>query len=398
MTTSRADYGILLPLLTSLKEDPFFQLRLVVSGSHLEPIYGETIREIQKDSFQMVKTVKTTMKGDRESDICRILSEGLVGFSDLFRKDPPDLIVIAGDRYELLGVCIAAVLHKIPIAHLHGGEMTLGAMDELFRHAMTKMASLHFPSMEAYARRILQMGERPDRVHAVGALAIDTIKSVALFSQKELSALCGVDFKKEVALVTYHPVTQDDYSLASKQVQELLAALAETELSVLVTMPNADAGGLQIYEVLQKTVRSHPEKFKLVKNLGQKAYLSAMRHARLMVGNSSSGIIESASFKLPVVNVGDRQGGRIKPRNVIDCDCTKDAILNAVRRALSQDFRDSLSGLKNPYGEGETSQKIIRVLKSVDFRDKSKLIKKEFCDFPWVSSSLPKQESIITAS
>lgn len=398
VTTSRADYGILSPLLTILREEPIFKVDLVVTGAHLDPLYGKTVREMKRDGFQIAETVPIRMKGDRESHICDAVSQGLRRFSKLFQKSVPDLVIVVGDRYELLSVSIAAVIHKVPIAHIHGGEMTLGATDDVIRHAMTKMASLHFPSMEPYARRIIQMGEHPERVHVVGALSLDTIRRMELMDRRTLSNLCRVDFEGEVALMTYHPVTQDDYDLASQQTQEIVGALAETDLSVLVTMPNADTGNRQVYQAIQKALQNKPEKFKLVKNLGQKAYLSAMCYARLMIGNSSSGLIESASFKIPVVNIGDRQEGRIRPLNVIDCDCSKESILNAIRRALSQEFRDSLSGLKNPYGEGDAAYRIIQVLKAVDLRDKSKLLKKGFYDFPWVSSSLPKQELTITAT
>jgi len=380
VTTSRADYGILFPLLTAFKEDGQFKVNLVVTGAHLFSIYGETVKEIQKDGLLIGDTVRMALKGDQPPHLCGAVSRGLIGFSKLFQKELPELVIVAGDRYELLAVCIAAVMHKIPIAHIHGGELTRGAIDDRIRHTITKMASLHFPSTEVYGRRIVQMGEDPHGVHVVGALGIDTIKQMRFMDEEELSTVSGVDFKKKVALVTYHPVTLDDYSLAAKQVREVLQAVVETELFGLITMPNADTGSLQIYKAICSFVQTYPQKFKLIKNLGQRAYLSAMRCATVMIGNSSSGIVESASFKLPVVNVGDRQEGRLKPANVIDCDCSKEAVLQATHRALSQEFIRSLSHLKNPYGEGDSARRIIQVLKTIDLENNSQLVKKRFHD------------------
>lgn len=380
VTTSRADYGILFPLLKALKKDPQFKASLIATGSHLSSLHGKTVNEIKKDKISISETVPMTPRGDRASHICEAVARGVRGFSKVFQKKSPDLLLVAGDRYELLSACTAALLHRIPIAHLHGGELTRGAVDDPIRHAVTKMASLHFPSTELYAQRIVQMGEEPSRVHVVGALGIDAIKLIPRMDRGELTEFSGVDFTKDVALMTYHPVTLDDYHLAAKQVQEILNALTETELSVLVTMPNADTGSLKLYEAIRRHVQNDPKKFTLVKNLGKTAYLSAMHYARVMIGNSSSGIVESASFKLPVVNVGDRQAGRLKPANVIDCDCSKEAILGALRRALSEEFIRSLSELKNPYGDGHATERCLRVLRAVDLSDKTKLLKKSFYD------------------
>lgn len=397
VTTSRADYGLLYPLLQKLHTDDTFLLEVVVTGSHLSPLHGNTVEIIERDGFTIAGKVEMTMQSDSEHAICQAVSLGLIGFSHLFREraresligshdkvagKAPDLVILLGDRYELWAASIAATMHHVPIVHIHGGEVTYGAIDDQVRHAVTKMAALHFPSIELYAGRIVQMGEHPERVHAVGALGIDNIQSIEHMSVSELSQYAGVDFTRDVALMTFHPVTQDEAADAAAQVEEVLLALVETELFTLITMPNADAGGHGVYETILRFIGQYPERFKLVKNLGQRAYLSAMQYAKLMIGNSSSGIIESASFRLPVVNIGDRQAGRYKPANVIDCLCTREAILTAVKTALSQEFAAQIADLENPYGDGQTAQRILTILKQVDFTDKSTLLKKGFYDLP----------------
>lgn len=378
VTVSRADYGLLRPVLARLKGDEYFDLSLAVTGSHLSALHGNTIDKIKEDGFEIDYVVDMETRGDTESDLCNSISMGIRGFSDIFGKNPPDMVIVLGDRYELWSTCIAAVIHKIPIAHIHGGEATYGVIDESVRHSVTKMASIHFPAIDLYAKRIVQMGENPGRVYVVGAPGIDNIKETVLMGKDELSSCTGAIFDDSVALMTYHPVTLDDYQSASAQVCEVLEALLETELATLITMPNADTGGSSIYREIERYANNYPGRFKLVKNLGQKAYLSAMKYARVMVGNSSSGIIESASFGLPVVNIGDRQAGRFKPDNIIDCDCSKESIREAIDRALSEDFARFISGLQNPYGDGRAADKIVKVLKSIDFRNKSSLLKKEF--------------------
>jgi UDP-hydrolysing UDP-N-acetyl-D-glucosamine 2-epimerase len=242
------------------------------------------------------------------------------------------------------------------------------------------MSAFHFASIDLYARRIVQMGEAPERVFIVGAIGLDNIKTIPLMTRKELSEYAGVDFEKKIALMTYHPVTLDNHDSGEQQIQEVLNTLVSKDLLVLMTMPNQDTSGNLIYQKLEYYSRQYPEKFILIKNLGQKGYLSAMKYAQLMIGNSSSGIIESASFKLPVVNIGDRQGGRFKPKNVIDCICSEDAISNAIAQALSEPFKQSIVNLTSPYGDGNTSTRIVDTLESIDFSNKSKFLKKGFYD------------------
>lgn len=381
ITTSRADYGLLYPLIKSMLENNNFNLELIVTGTHLSPMHGKTINDIENDGFTVHEKIEMTMKSDTEDAICNSIALGIIGFSGLFKRKNYDLVLVLGDRYELWSICMSAVIHKIPIAHMHGGEATFGLIDESIRHSVTKMASFHFPSIDIYAKRIIQMGENPDRVFTVGALGIDNINRIDLMEINDLIDYTGVNFKDKIALITYHPITLEKYSNAGKQVEEVLNAILETDLIGLITMPNSDTGGNQIFNVIQSFVELHPAKFKFTTNLGQKAYLSSMKYANIMIGNSSSGIIEAASFKLPVVNIGDRQSGRFKPENVVDCICTKSAILEAINRVQSESFKESISQIKNPYGDGNTAGKIINILDSIDLFNHEYLLKKVFFDF-----------------
>jgi UDP-hydrolysing UDP-N-acetyl-D-glucosamine 2-epimerase len=386
VTTGRADYGLLHPLIEELRETAGFNPVLIATGSHLSPLHGLTVRLIEQE---VSHAVEMSPDEDTEAGICRAMARGLSGFSGIFGSRRPDLLMVLGDRYELWPACMAATVHRIPIAHLHGGESTRGAIDEAVRHSITKMAALHFPAAESYGRRIVQMGENPRRVHVVGALGIDNIARMELMNAGELSGHTGLDFERgEIALLTYHPVTLDDPGAAERQIRDILDTLLDTRLSVLMTMPNADAGGSSIYRVMESYAGARPDRFRIVKNLGQRGYLSAMRHARLMIGNSSSGIIESASFRLPVVNIGDRQGGRLKPANVIDCPCSREAMAAALARAGSEEFGRSLAGLENPYGDGNAARRIVRILGGVDLSDSADLLKKDFYDLDLVYREL----------
>lgn len=381
VTTGRADYGLLSPLICRINENFRFDLQLIATGTHLSALHGQTIQLIEADqNVKVADTLEMTPKDDTEDAICSSVASGLAGFSQLLVKYRPDLLFVLGDRYELWSACLAAVIHKIPIAHIHGGETTYGIIDDSIRHSVTKMAAFHFASIELYAKRIIQMGEHPERVFVVGAIGLDNIKSTPLMARKELSEYAGVNFEKKVALMTYHPVTLDSYESAGRQIKAVLDALIQTDLLVIMTMPNSDTSGRIIYQALVHYCEQYPEKFKLIKNLGQRGYLSAMKYARLMVGNSSSGIIESASFQLPVVNIGDRQAGRFKPSNVIDCDCEKDLVIDAVNRALSDQFKQSIAGLTSPYGDGNTAKRILSILESIDLTKKVQYLKKGFFD------------------
>ena len=380
VTTGRADYGLLYPLIKKIIENKRLDLQLVATGTHLSHFHGNTVQLIEADDLKVTDRIEMTMKSDTENAICNSISTGLKKFSVLYNKSNPDLLVVLGDRYELLSVCIAAVIHKIPIAHLHGGEATFGLIDDPIRHSVTKMSALHFASIDLYAKRIIQMGEHPERVFVVGAIGLDNIKTLPLMSCEELSKYTSVDFKKKVALMTFHPVTLDLYESATTHIQEVLNALLITDLIVIITMPNSDTSGNLIYQQIEKYSNKYPKKFKVIKNLGQKGYLSSMKYAQFMIGNSSSGIIESASFKLPVVNIGDRQAGRYKPMNIINCSCNEESILKGINQALSLEFKQSITELDNPYGDGNTADRIINIIDSIELSNKSKFIKKGFFD------------------
>jgi len=377
-TTSRADYGLLYPLIKKINEDSYFELMLVVAGNHFLPEYGYTVSEIRKDGFTHFDEIKTFNGGDNERDILFSIADSIKDVSMLLDKLRPEVVIILGDRYELWSISIPSVIHRIPIVHIHGGETTSGSTDEVVRHSITKAASIHFASIEEYRKRIISMGEDPSRVFAVGALAIDNMKQSNLLSIDELSLLTGVDFGENIGLLTYHPVTFDDYFSSTKKIKEVLDAVVESDILALITMPNADVGGMVVFKEISAYLDKYPQRLRLIKNLGHTAYLSAMKYAKIMIGNSSSGIIESASFKLPVVNIGDRQDGRMKPANIIDCKCKCADIILGIEKALSKIFNDGLRELENPYGDGKAAGRIIQILKSIDFYDKEKLLKKRF--------------------
>lgn len=380
VTTSRADYGLLRPLLFQLAECEDFNLQLIAGGMHLKKAFGDTIKEIEKDGLEISECWDILSKGDSEDSLCNTISTGISKFSEIIIRFKPDYIIMLGDRYELLAAATASVIHKIPVVHIHGGESTYGLIDDAVRNSLTKMAAVHLPSIELYGRRIIQMGEDPERVFIVGALGIDNIKSIEPMSIIELEQYTGISGISEWALMTYHPVTLDAYDSAETQITSVLSALLELNIKTLITMPNSDTGGESISRKIDEYVLKYPCNFFLKKSLGQRAYLSAMRYARLMIGNSSSGIIESASFSIPVVNIGDRQGGRFKPSNIIDCKCEKEDIVSALKEAQSLEFRKSLEGLSNPYGDGNTAARIIEVLKQIRGLDRDRLLKKGFFD------------------
>jgi UDP-hydrolysing UDP-N-acetyl-D-glucosamine 2-epimerase len=379
VTTGRADYGLLYPLIKKIEKSEKLNLILCATGSHLSKFHGYTLDLIKNDNIAIDYKVDLKIESDTEKDICSSISIGIQGFSEVFLKNRPDVLVLLGDRYELFCAAIPAVIYKIPVAHIHGGEVTKGAVDDSVRHSVTKISSLHFASLEIYRKRIIQMGEFPERVFNVGAIGIDNIKNTKLPGIDELNSITGTDFRKKTALLTYHPVTRDDYSSPGKQINEILEAIYNFDFCTVATMPNADAGNSQIFNALKNFSEKYPEKLILVKNLGQRVYLGAMKYCSFIIGNSSSGIIESPYFKTPVVNIGDRQAGRFSADNIIDCECKKKSIERAVEKALSLEFKKKIENMVNPYGEGDTAEKIINIIERTDFSSES-FIKKGFYD------------------
>ena len=365
-TGTRADYGLLEPLLHQLRNEPGVELQLLVTGMHLSPEFGLTHLDVDAAGCHQVEKVEMLLSSDTPVGISKAMGLGMISFSEALQRLEPDLLIGLGDRFELLAAAAAATVMRIPIAHIQGGETTEGAMDESFRHAITKMSRWHFASTEAYRKRIVQMGEHPDRVFNTGALGIDNIRQMDLLSRTELEKELSFRITDNTLLVTFHPVTLEDRT-AGSQFGELLDALDRIEdARVVFTKPNADTDGRIIITMIDDYVKRNPGKAVSFVSMGQRRYLSTLKHAACMVGNSSSGIIEAPSLKTGTVNIGDRQKGRIRAESVIDCEPRSDAIASAIKTCLSAAFRDKLGSISNPYElQGEmTSQKIRKILLS----------------------------------
>lgn len=378
VTVSRSDYGIYLPVLRQLRDASDVRLQLFVTGMHLCARFGSTVELIERDGFPIVERIATLSASDTPAAIASAIGAGVCGFSSAFSRHRPDILVVLGDRFDMYPAVVAALPYKIPVAHVHGGELTEGAIDDALRHSMTKLSHLHFVSTDVYARRVAQLGEERWRITVCGAPSLDNLKQVQLLSAAELEASCGLCLSTPPLLVTFHPVTLE-YEHTDRQILELLAALERSGRPVVFTLPNADTGGATIIRRITEYVDNH-DSARLVANLGTERYFSLMSHAAAMVGNSSSGIIEAASLGLPVVNVGSRQRGRAKGINVLDVECEREAILQGIRTATSQAFRDRMTGLVNPYGQGNAAPTIVATLKTVALDDR--LLVKKFVDQP----------------
>ncbi len=376
VTGSRSDYGIYRPVLRAIQQDAELRLMLMATGTHLSSQFGMTVNAVEDDGFCVDERVEMLLASDSPEGVAKSMGLGTVGFAQVYARNRPDILLVLGDRYEMMAATAAALPFKIPVAHIHGGESTEGAIDESIRHSITKMAHLHFASTEAYAKRIVQMGEEPWRVTVSGAPALDNIRQMELMSRAALESEYGLELAVPPLLVTYHPVTLE-YEQTESQVSELLFALEDWRRPVVFTYPNADTGYHAIVRLMEGYV-SRASDAHMVVSMGTAGYFSLLGQASAMVGNSSSGIVEAASFKLPVVNVGRRQTGRLRPRNVIDVECSRDAILEGIRQATSPGFRDSLVDLVNPYGDGHAAERIVERLTTVDLDNR--LIVKRFHD------------------
>ncbi|MBI4064624.1 MAG: UDP-N-acetylglucosamine 2-epimerase (hydrolyzing) [Elusimicrobia bacterium] len=376
VTTGRCDYGIYRPILRRIEQDRDLELRLYVTGMHLAPQFGRTLHFIQEDGFKIHECIKTILSSDSPEGLAKSMGLTTLGFAQAYKRERPDILLIQGDRFDIYGAVLAALPFNIPIAHMHGGESTEGLIDEAIRHSITKMSHLHFVSTPVYARRVIQMGEEPWRVTVSGAPSLDNLKSAKLLNFKELSRKYGVSQDQPFLLATFHPETLT-WDKTRFHVQEFLSALEKSGAFVLLTHPNADTGGRLAAEMV-KNFAAGAKNAKFFENLGTTDYFSLMSHAGAMVGNSSSGIIEAASFGLPVVNVGERQRGRFHGSNVLNVSCSRAEILGGIQKALSPEFRKKLAGLKNPYGDGRAAEKIVAKLKQVSLD--SKLLIKRFYD------------------
>lgn len=376
VTSSRADYGIYRPLLQAIIADPELDLALYVTGMHLAPEHGLTVTAIEADGFAIAERIEGLLADDSDAGIAQSMGLTTLGFARAFARSRPDLLLVLGDRFEMHAAALAALPFNLPMAHIHGGELTAGAIDDALRHSLTKLSHLHFVATEAYAARVRQLGEEPWRVVVSGAPGLDALAGFVPLAASELERRIGLPLAPAPLLVTFHPVTLAP-GQGEEQVNELLAALDQSGLPVVFTAPNADAGGRRIAGMLAEYVASRANT-RLVTSLGSAGYFSLMARAAAMVGNSSSGLIEAPSFALPVVNIGDRQEGRVRAANVLDVGYDRQAIAAAIARATSPGFRQSLTGLANPYGGGRASERILEVLKTVAID--AGLLKKRFCD------------------
>jgi UDP-N-acetylglucosamine 2-epimerase (non-hydrolysing)/GDP/UDP-N,N'-diacetylbacillosamine 2-epimerase (hydrolysing) len=380
VTTSRADFGLLRGLLKRIQSDSALRLQVIASGMHLAPKFGLTWRDIEAEGIRIDRKISLNVTGGSSLANLKSIGVGLDRFAKAFEELNPEIVVLLGDRFELLAPAISALMLGIPIAHIHGGELSEGSIDDSVRHAITKLASFHFPTTETYRRRIIQMGESPNRVFNFGAPGLDQLYGSTLLSRQELEEELGFSLEYPIALVTYHPVTRDSGS-ADAQVSRLVAAIKASDIKAVFTMANADAQGALINGRLQTACAQNPGRFKWIPHLGHRRYLSCLKYFSVMVGNSSSGLTEAPSFRVPVINIGDRQRGRVRAANVIDVKCSRAAILRAIKQAISPSFRASLRGMRNPYDrfhDGRASERIKDVLKHVTLSDD--LLSKHFHD------------------
>ena len=376
VTVSRSDYGIYLPILQAIRQEPTLELCLFASGTHMLSGFGKTIDSIEADGFNISEKVEILMASDSPEGIAHSMGMGLIGFSNAYSRQVPDILLVLGDRFEMHAAALAALPFKIPVAHIHGGEETLGSFDNSLRHSITKLSHLHFASTEEYARRIIQMGEETWRVIVSGAPSLDNLNVMPLLTKSELKDKYHIDIQNKFLLVTFHPVTLE-YENVEWQINELLAALDFCGLPVVFTMPNADTNGRIIRNLIEKYTVMHSQ-VQVFENLGTQGYFSLASYASAMVGNSSSGIIEAASFKLPVVNIGTRQKGRVHANNVVDINYQRQQIIDGIEQVLTHDFRKKLDNLVNPYGDGHAAERIVERLKTISINDQ--LIYKPFFD------------------
>ncbi|UCB46318.1 MAG: UDP-N-acetylglucosamine 2-epimerase (hydrolyzing) [Spirochaetota bacterium] len=365
-TGTRAEYGLLKPLMREIQQDNTFKLQLMVSGMHLSHEFGLTCREIEEDGFDIDEKVEILLSSDTPVGICKSTGIGLIGYGEALMRLIPESIIILGDRFEALACAVASTVTRIPIIHIHGGEVTQGAIDEAFRHSITKMSHIHFTATEEYRKRVIQLGENPEKVFNVGALGIDNIRHLKLLSKEDLESELDFRFKKRNILATVHPVTAEEKS-SEPMLKNLLEVLEESEdTGIIFTKANADAGGRVINRMIDEWTDVNGHRAVSFASMGQLNYLSAMQFVDAVVGNSSSGIIEAPSFRIGTINIGNRQKGRIRADSVIDCEPSKEGVGKAITKLYSESFQKSLKNVVNPYGTGDTSKRIVKVLKKGD--------------------------------
>lgn len=378
LTATRAEYGLLKPLIYKLNKTDEFDVRLVVTGAHLSSEFGLTYKEIEKDGIVIDEKIQILLSSDTPSSISKSMGIAMISFADYFERLKPDMLIVLGDRYEVLAISATAMSQRIPITHLHGGETTEGAIDESIRHAITKMSFLHFTSTEEYRNRVIQLGENPERVFSVGAIGIENIVNEELITKTEIEKSINFALDKPFAIVTFHPVTLED-NKSKVQIMELLDALSVFEdMKFIFTKANADSGGRIINQMIDEYVYKNDNSIAF-DSLGTTRYLSLLRYSTMVIGNSSSGLLEVPSFGIPTINIGDRQKGRLQADSIINCEPIKYDIEKSITKALNKSLREKIKDVKNPYGDGNTSDKIIKVIKEFIFNDKINL-KKKFYD------------------
>lgn len=378
VTATRAEYGLLKNVMTEINNDDELELVLFVTGTHLLEEYGHTIDDIIKDGFNVNEKIDILMKNDDPAAISKSMGMAAILFGDVFDKDDIEMLVVLGDRYELLPICQAAMCHRIPIAHISGGEATEGLIDEAVRHCVTKMSYLHFPSCEEYRKRIIQLGEHPNRVFNYGDVGVENIRTVGLLSKKELESNLGIQLNEKYFSVTFHPVTLENET-AEKQIDELLSAIEELrEFKFVITKSNADSGNQIINRRIDEFIKTH-ENCVAFESLGITRYLSLLKYSSGIIGNSSSGIIEAPILKIPTINIGDRQKGRLKASSIIDCAPNKEEIVNAIKVVMTKPFLQENCDGSSPYSGFDTARRIVNTIKDFIICEKIDL-KKPFYD------------------
>ncbi len=382
LTGTRADYGLFRPLLDLLEMDPVFDVGLIVTGSHLSPRFGATVTEIERDGRHIVGSVPLDLDDDSELGVTRAAAAALAGVAEQLHALRPHLLVLLGDRFETFAAAAAALLARIPIAHLHGGELSRGAADDAMRHAITKLSWLHFPATKRSAQRIVQLGEDPRRIFVVGALGVDNALHLRKMTKCELEAELGPVFGPQTAVVTFHPVTLEERT-AGAQMAELLTALDRLPtLHAVFTMPNADADNQPIATAIEQYCSCHPDRMRVFTSLGSARYLSLLKLSQVCIGNSSSGIIEAPSLGTPSVDIGDRQGGRERGPSVLHCEPEAATIAAAIHHALSPATQRLAAARENPYGDGHAAERIVAILR--EHAEQLGPLKKGFHDIPGV--------------
>ena len=379
VTGTRAEFGLLKYLMHEIQNQDQLTLQVVATGMHLSPEFGSTYTEIEQAGFNIDCRVEMLLSADTKTAVTKSMGLGLIGFADAYERLQPDIVVVLGDRFEIFAAAAAALIAGIPIAHIHGGETTEGAFDEAIRHSITKMSHLHFVAADDYKRRVIQLGEQPARVFNVGGMGIDAIKRITLLNREELEQSMGFAFLKKNLLVTFHPVTLEAEASSNEQMEQLLVALAKlNDTGLIFTMPNADTGGRELGAMVHAFVKNHANAC-VFTSLGQLRYLSCLAQVDAVVGNSSSGLAEAPSFGIGTINIGDRQKGRLKADSVIDCVPSKEGISEALGQLHSPRFRQCVTTVSNPYGEGGASEAVVKVL--MDYPLES-ILKKSFFDLP----------------